>query len=302
MIVFRDLILKFPAVQTLVAPFYDSFAELLDREKQGINVMQKSDYTLQIAEADRRIDRTLVGMRKIIMAALHHFDPAVVEAARSLRNRLEAFGNIVRKAYEVKIPDVNILISDFRSDKYATKVALAGLTPWINELQSAETAFEHLIVLRNTESAQKPRERLRSIKNRLSVTYRHIAGYINAAVTLENATAAPGTYGEFIAELNVEIAYFNRYTHHHARRDIGAGGHCTVESIPGQPCTGKAVTPLPTVCYREEGKPDAELVFARDFTVTYRNNVNPGMADLIIHGKGAYRGQKKITFTILGAI
>lgn len=35
-----------------------------------------------------------------------------------------------------------------------------------------------------------------------------------------------------------------------------------------------------------------------DFSVTYRNNVNVGTATLILHGKGAYKGQKIVTFNI----
>ncbi|MDR3236031.1 MAG: hypothetical protein LBT48_04805 [Prevotellaceae bacterium] len=50
--------------------------------------------------------------------------------------------------------------------------------------------------------------------------------------------------------------------------------------------------------YREEGKPTVELVFAKDFDVTYKNNTDVGTADLTIHGKGAYKGQKLTTFNI----
>ncbi|MDR1225018.1 MAG: DUF6261 family protein [Tannerella sp.] len=303
----RDLILKFPAVRALVAPFYDSFTGLIDREEQLINVMHKSDYTRTIAEANGRVDHTLAGMREAITVAQHHFDPATAEAARSLRNRFKAFGNIVRKAYEEKIPDVNLLIGDFRSDEYAAKVALAGLSPWIDELQAAETSFEELIALRNAETSKKPQGRLKEIRRKTDALYRRITVHISAAATLEDAAATPearasDTYGKFIAELNVRIAYFNNHARRHARKDIGIAGHCAVEPIPAQAYTGKAVTPLPAACYLEEGKPAAELVFSRDFTVTYRNNINPGTADLILHGKGACKGHKKITFTIRGAI
>jgi hypothetical protein len=71
--------------------------------------------------------------------------------------------------------------------------------------------------------------------------------------------------------------------------------------VPEQTYTGKAVTPLPKAYYREEGKPTVELVFARDFSVTYKNNVDIGTADLTLHGKDAYKGQKKTTFNIARA-
>jgi hypothetical protein len=68
--------------------------------------------------------------------------------------------------------------------------------------------------------------------------------------------------------------------------------------IPAQPHTGKPVTPIPDVYYTEEGKPTIEPVFTKDFTVTYRDNIEAGTATLIIHGKGAYKGTKTVTFNV----
>jgi hypothetical protein len=117
---------------------------------------------------------------------------------------------------------------------------------------------------------------------------------INAANTMDGGS----TYTDFIAQLNAEITYFNEHSHHHARKDIGAGDHCVVETIDTQKYTEKAVTPIPKGYYREEGKPTVELVFAKDFSVTYKNNKEVGTAELTLHGKGAYKGQKTVTFNI----
>jgi hypothetical protein len=43
--------------------------------------MKKSDYTVQIADADHRVDRCLMGMNTAIIAALHHFDHELVVPA-----------------------------------------------------------------------------------------------------------------------------------------------------------------------------------------------------------------------------
>jgi hypothetical protein len=295
MIVTRNLIVKYSAVQTLVTPLYAEFVILIDREEDLINLMHKSDYTKPIAVADHRVDRTLTGMNQTIASGLHHFDPATVEAAQSLNNRFEAFGRIARKAYEEEILDVNLLIADLQSAEYAGKVSLIGLTPWLQELQAAETAFEQLIEQRNVETARKPQGRIRDVKREADAVYHRIIDRIDAAATLADGSTA---YDEFVAELNARITYFNSHAHQHARRDISVGETCVIESIADQAYTGKAVTPLPRAYYREEGKPVVELVFARDFSVTYRNNLDAGMADLILHGKGAYKGQKKTTFNI----
>jgi hypothetical protein len=294
MIVFRNLVLKFPSIQTLLAMLYDAFVLLLGKEEDLINAMHKSDYTKQIAEADQRVDRTLIGMRGVITAALHHFDPATVEAAQSLYNRFDAFGRIAKKSYEEETLDVNLLIGDLNSIEYAAKVTLLGLQTWLAELQTAETAFEQLLELRNVEYSQKPQDRLKDLRHEIDGDYHGMIDRIAAASTLDST----GIYDEFIAQLNAEITYFNNLAHTHARKDIGAGDACVVEPVAQQAYTGKAVTPVPVAYYRKEGKPTEELVFARDFSVTYKNNVNVGTADLILHGKGKYKGQKKVTFAI----
>ena len=59
----------------------------------------------------------------------------------------------------------------------------------------------------------------------------------------------------------------------------------TVTAIPVQMYTGKAVTPIPEARFGE-----TPLTFAKDFSVTYKNNEAPGEAIVILHGKGHYTG------------
>jgi hypothetical protein len=293
MIVFRKLLLKYPNIQAIVAK-YDEFVILVGKEEDVINFMKKSDYTKKIVDADHRIDRIIVGMNEMIMASMHHFEPIVVEAAQSLYNRFRAFGRIVQKSYNEEILDINLLIRDLNSSEYSEKVALLALPPWLTELQRAETDFERLLEARNVEYSKKPQGRLKDLRHEIDADYHFMINRISAAATMD----ASGSYDAFIAELNAEITYFNNHSHNHARRDISAGDSCVVESVEQQAYSGKAVTPVPVAYYRKEGKPAVQLVFGKDFSLTYKNNVDVGTADIIIHGKGSYKGQKKITFNI----
>jgi hypothetical protein len=65
------------------------------------------------------------------------------------------------------------------------------------------------------------------------------------------------------------------------------------EPLPTHTYTGKAITPIPVLYY--EGK---ELVFAVDFSLTYKNNVEVGEATVIMHGKGRFNGQHIRKFNI----
>jgi hypothetical protein len=284
---YDQLLNEFPAVQSLVKPFYDEFTGLLAQEKKIVDARKSSDYTQQIVEADHRDDRLITGIRDMVSAALHHFDPAVVAAAQSLSLRLKTFGEIQSKSYEEEAEAIGILLDDLQSAEFAPKAALVGLTPWVNELTEAVADFGRLLDLRNTEQAGLPHQRLRDVRRQIETVYRNMVTHINSAATLDTTE----TYTEFINRLNARITYFNDHNHHPAPQNIRTAD---VEAIPEQPYTGKAITPIPTVRLG-----DRDLVFARDFTLTYKNNTRPGVAEVHIAGKGNYAGHKTVTFRIV---
>lgn len=67
-----------------------------------------------------------------------------------------------------------------------------------------------------------------------------------------------------------------------------------VASIANKVYTGKSLTP--TVKVTVDGK---TLTKGTDYTVTYKNNKNPGKATITIKGKGNYTGTKIVTFKIV---
>ncbi len=66
---------------------------------------------------------------------------------------------------------------------------------------------------------------------------------------------------------------------------------------PSLPYTGKKHTPIIRVRAEVNGK-TVTLKKTRDYTVTYKDNVAPGTASVIIKGKGHFTGSKTVTFTI----
>jgi hypothetical protein len=293
LLLFRDLLHEFPAVQSLVAGLFTTFITLLEQERRLIDAQKISNYTEKIAEADHRNDRLVVGMKDAVGAAMHHFNDVVVEAAHSINNRLKAFGRIPAKSYEEEAAAIRILVDDLRGE-LADKAALIGITEWVAELDVSVIEFDRLLRLRTEEQAAKPPQRLREVRREIDIVYHQMTAHINAAAVLDPA----GAYDEFIARLNAQITYFNDHNHHPAPKDIRKAD---VEPIAPQPYEeGKPAIVIPKVWFvYKEGEAARELVFAKDFTVTYRNNDRPGVAELFIHGKGAFKGKKEVTFNIV---
>jgi hypothetical protein len=294
-VVFIDLLDKFPAVKALVATFYDTCYGLLGQAKKLVDAARKSSTTQKLIDADRRVDRDVVTVGAAIRAALNHFEPAVADAARVLYDRLKVFGDIKTKAYKEESAAVQLLLSEF-TGALAPQVALVvGLDAWLAELTEAEAEFMALFALRNTELADRPHENLRDVYRQFEVEYGKATTCLNTDLILHGEA----TCGDFVRQLNEQIKYFNEHNHQRSKKDLAAAGACVVEPIPTQTYTGKPIAVIPTVSYREANKPDKELVFATDFTVTYKDNTEAGTATVIIHGKGAYKGQKVGMFTII---
>jgi hypothetical protein len=291
--IFSHLVEEYDKVKTSLAALFSTFLTLLATEKKLLDAAHASPLTKQLADADHRVDRAISGIKAAINAARHSLDDAVAEAARELYIRLREFGNIHGKAYEEESAAVQVLLADLNG-AYAAQAALVGLQAWATELATAEAAFTQIYLQRGDETALRPQERMTAVRREIEASYQSMITLVDASAIIDTT----GAYDEFIAKLNVQVAYFNEHNHHHARKDLAAGDHTVIEPIDTQAYTGKPITVIPTVHYREEGKPAAELSLGKDFSVTYKNNVNAGMAELTIHGKGTYKGQKSVTFNI----
>jgi hypothetical protein len=282
------------AVKALVAALLVTFERLLGLEKALVDVARKSNLTQLLKEADSRVDRALTGIRETVAAGLHHFDPAIVRVATELHNRLVAFGDIAKKAYEEEAATVSLLLGELQTTLTA-QVSALSLGPWVTELAAALAAFEELLQERFAEAAAKPTENLLSIKKQLDACFHAIAEKVNAAAIMDAESEAQqatiADYENFITLLNAEIAYFNEHDEHRRAKQSIDG--VNVEAIAPQAHTGEPVIVLPAVSLA--GK---KLRFSVDYTLSYRHNVKVGVADVIIRGKGGYKGQRVVTFSI----
>jgi hypothetical protein len=233
-------------------------------------------------------DHAIAGLSLAIEAALRYPDPNAVKAAEHLRMRMKAFhGEIEQKAYEEESATVKILVADLQS-AYAPQVITLGLGVWVTEMAAAQAAFEQVFLLRSAEHVAKPQENLKNVRREIEALYRQIIERIDVYTVLNGTSVT----GEFINKLNDEITYFNEHNHHRVPKDINLA---TVATIPDQSWDGQPVTPLLFVT-DEEGN---LLIFARDYDLTYHNNDRPGNATVTLHGKGAWKGKKTVSFNII---
>ncbi|MHB9295545.1 hypothetical protein PilKf_01291 [Pillotina sp. SPG140] len=284
----RELAAAGGEVKTALATLTPPFNGWLSKEDDLMRWIRKSDLTAKIADADYTLDRCLTAVSTYVESMQYSTDLDSVAAADRVQIMLKNYGIVRRKPYNEQAGDVKAILENLHGS-YAADVNKLALGDRCSELENAYNEFVALLEERDAAQLEKPSEGF-------SVVRRGIEDIYHDIITIVNAGAALGTsdeYGAFIDSLNPEIERLNR-EFHHAKHDIAAAEPAP---IPQQSYTGKPVTPLPLVLYVTP-KGTETLVLGKDYNLTYRNNTDVGNAQCTLHGKGAYRGTKTVTFII----
>jgi hypothetical protein len=289
----KKLFVKFSDVADLIGSLYDKLLLLIGLEAQLVDEVRTSEFTEQIAEADRRRDRAITGISAAVKSFLHHYEPDKVTAANAIEIRLKAFrGSIKEKSYEEESAAVNVLITDLTTT-YTAQVTLLALGGWITELTAAQNDFDRTFELRIDEQTHKPQEKLHQVRLQVDAAYSAATAFIDAYTLIDGDQEC----GKFIAELNTLIKYYTDHEIHHAKKiDIAAAEPAP---IPPQPYTGQPCTPAPEVLLVTKDDGTVKLELGKDYNLTFKNNIEVGNAECTIHGKNAYRGSKTVTFIII---
>ncbi|MDR3194021.1 MAG: DUF6261 family protein, partial [Tannerella sp.] len=212
----HGLLDRYPEVKSQVIVLYDRQSVLIIQEGRLVDAMRGSEYSKKLAGADKRVDRCIVGINKVVGAGMHHFDTGIVVAATEIHERIKVFRNIEGKSYEEESAAVHILLVDLRGP-YAARAELIGLMPWMEELEASIEAFDTLFMLRNEELAARPTEKLKDVRRENDGVYTEITDHVGAAALLDSNNV----YDAFIGELNTLVDYFNDHDRsRHAKKDM----------------------------------------------------------------------------------
>jgi hypothetical protein len=293
----------FTKVSTLLSSSDDSFKAAagdlqtefyswLEHEKATMRWLKKNTHNEHIAEAGRQIDRLLRGLNNAVMPAFYSSSLPMRHSAANIEVMLKQRAREMWEPYEEQANNVRSILV-LLDGQYAEDAARIGVTYWVIELSAAFELFERLLKQRETEQFERPLYTIRNVRKGIEKVYLQIAEIIN----MNSVMNASSDFGAFVRQLNPDIERLNT-EYAKVRKDLGKGNHTIIKPLSVQKYTGRAITPLPCVSYRQKGKPVIDLEFGEDFSVTYKNNINVGVAELIVHGKDKYKGQKIITFNI----
>jgi hypothetical protein len=272
------------ALGQLVVDLNDWFA----KEKANLAWRPGSSLTHPIATAKRSLSVAFTGLTAHIRGSRYDTDPAIVKAGCRLYMMLKNYSYVISNPDLQKANVINTVLAHLNGDMAADAQTI-GLTAWIVEVQNALDAFVDLIEQREATPTTKPKQSLREVRQAIDNTWRQIVAIVNAGAMLNESP----DFAALINTINPEIERLNaesRNLMRHIAKTLN-------DPIEPQPCTGQACTPIPDLFY-ETANGMEKLTPGADFNIHYKNNVHPGTASCIIHGKGAYKGKKSIPFII----
>jgi hypothetical protein len=184
---------------------YNLYKSALDREIDSLDFVRGSEYTQLINEQDHVRDTIYRGMVDTVDAALHHFNPAHVSAARMISKAIKSYGNLSVQTLDAESAMIADLIRELEKPALAQDVTRIGLTPWKDKLKEENEKFRQLMVDRNDETQGKSPYKMKDTRKETDKYYHLIINRIET----EHYAGIPVSE-DFIRELNILI---ERYRH-----------------------------------------------------------------------------------------
>jgi len=172
-------------------------------EKSVLDLVQKNTFTLRVNAADTARDKPIRGFSKIVKGMLHHFNPAVAQAAYNIDVINDKFSGITYLTNEKQTPAEESYITALKASM--ADITTLGLTDWLTEIEATENAFVALVKNRNNEDDLKPAINMKAARVNTDDTYFAIVDRINAFITIDG----DAKYATFVSKLNNRIDQYN---------------------------------------------------------------------------------------------
>ncbi|MDR1593427.1 MAG: DUF6261 family protein [Prevotellaceae bacterium] len=280
------------------------YHEKVTQEEGVYKWTRSSEFTEKKAEVDRERDNILSGIMDALHASSKHFDPSIRDNAKHVLNLVNNYGDLTHAGYDAETAGIDSIVTKLNGRDYIYAVQALHLEPWLTELTRLNSLFKGYAADAEQEQVRKPDISPKTVRRETDEALRNVTNRVTALIDLNG----PGAYVQFVDEFNVHVNHYNTLVHEHygrlhARTDISSG---EVDTIAVQPYTGEPVYVIPKVRIRKTGKDGTvtvvELRFSEDFTVGYKNNVDPGSATITITGIGKYAGKIITTFNIAAEV
>jgi hypothetical protein len=257
--------------------------------KEWMHPSRGSALTPQIKVIDKKINILFDDIKRTVRAGVRSTNYDIAYAAKLLMPVLKPFWNVTKEAMTTQSAQLEVIFTriDTNMDLSGALVTLQLTNPW-TELKAANVQFNTIYDQRLEEVVISTKDAASNIKKTVVKDYEN---FMDVLIQLLDAMPTDTLWLLFDQLNDLRKKYAPR---HRIKLDAE---HTTVAPLAIQKYNGKHVTPLPQVFFKT-GNETIELLFTKDYTVTYKNNVEVGEASLIVHGKSKFIGQYVTSFYI----
>jgi hypothetical protein len=246
--------------------------------------------TEQITQFDKQRDNNYLEIWRTVKTLAKSSFPDKAEAGKLLMDFLKPYHNLAKEPMMSETSTLNYLQTQFNANPdLLNAAATLQLTDIFVNLFATNEKISVLWNERALKEAEKRGPSPSSLKHNLGKAYNGFCNVVFQTLKLQ-PTPEIETLFSVMNEIRIKYAKFLPIKLTNA--------NTLVEPVAIQKYTGKPVMPVSKVFIKKENEEFNELIFTVDFYITYKNNVEVGEAQIIIHGKGKYSGRYTSTFHI----
>lgn len=194
-----DIDARFTAFTTKTAELESLYKKALASEK-----------TKDIMALDQRRDDAINGIYYFLQSYTYHYDAQQRQNAQSLLSNMSLYGSgIARMNYQAETATINNVLRDWESKpELLAGISSFYLTAWVNELKTANDAFNEQYLLRTQEYGDANPETIRTKREEVNVTFYALRDRIDALHLI--ADVSPSPYSAVINQLNALTDQYNK--------------------------------------------------------------------------------------------
>jgi len=188
-----------------LAPYLVAF----EGEKEVLDIILKSKFTLLMMEMDRNRDKSCRGLISVLKSILHfHSELAMRESAQRVLDVLKHYGDITRRKYDEETAAIEDVMREFENEDIKADLTKLKVTEWTEKMVMYNNYFKEYAAQRNLESAHRPLVRMKETRVETDRMFRNIVKHIEYKMISDFFENVPPEMTELIRELNAKITHY----------------------------------------------------------------------------------------------
>lgn len=181
------------------------YQKVIAEEKEALNYIGASQLTVKLNLCDGKRSQLLRGFINTIEGNAGHFIEAISNDGVMIRNVINHYGNINKRASDAKTAAINDLVRELSNVAYAEAIDRLHLREWLTKIIEANATYHSLAMDRYDEIALRTPHRMRTCRPETDRMYHAMVNDVEIQVLVGRTT--PGMT-ECIARWNVIVSHY----------------------------------------------------------------------------------------------